>query len=264
MGSRTRKIAKTLSNHGIDVNKFLTTTFGWRQEWFHNDLAELKRQMGDDRSFQIGPFYKVPKNTGSAGEARSVYFLQDLYVARKVFEANPTRHVDIGSLIGGFVAHVASFREIEVFDIRPLEQQIRNMVFRQADLMQVPSGFIDYCDSLSSLHAIEHFGLGRYGDPIDYFGHVKAIDSVSQILKKNGVFYFSVPIGFPQRIEFNGHRVFGIDYLLQILSKHFDISSFTYINDKRDLIEDVRIDDESARTSFGCRLGCGIFTCVKK
>jgi hypothetical protein len=32
-----------------------------------------------------------------------------------------------------------------------------------------------YCDSLSCLHALEHFGLGRYGDPIDPRGHEKGI-----------------------------------------------------------------------------------------
>ena len=25
-----------------------------------------------------------------------------------------------------------------------------------------------YCDSLSCLHALEHFGLGRYGDAVDF------------------------------------------------------------------------------------------------
>jgi len=32
--------------------------------------------------------------------------------------------VDIGSRVDGFVAHVASFREIEVFDVRPISAQI--------------------------------------------------------------------------------------------------------------------------------------------
>ena len=40
------------------------------------------------------------------------------------------------------------------------------VVFRQADLMNPVSLPITagegYCDSLSCLHAIEHFGLGRY------------------------------------------------------------------------------------------------------
>ena len=78
--------------------------------------------------------------------------------------------------------------------------------------MLLPNDLINYYDSISSLHAIEHFGLGRYGDPIDYYGFEKAIDNISKLLEISGHFYFSVPIG-PQRIEFNAHRVFSIKFL---------------------------------------------------
>lgn len=49
-----------------------------------------------------------------SGSASGHYFHQDLLVARKVFERQPRKHVDVGSRIDGFVAHVAAFREIEV------------------------------------------------------------------------------------------------------------------------------------------------------
>ena len=98
------------------------------------------------------------------GATKHEYFWQDLLVARAIFEARPDRHVDIGSRVDGFVAHVASFREIEVFDVRPISKQIPGVKFRRADLMQPVEGLAGYCDSLSCLHALEHFGLGRYGD----------------------------------------------------------------------------------------------------
>ena len=53
-----------------------------------------------------------------SGVSNSEYFWQDLLVARMVFKNNPDTHIDIGSRIDGFVAHVASFREVEVLDIR--------------------------------------------------------------------------------------------------------------------------------------------------
>ena len=37
-----------------------------------------------------------------------------------IYAARPEKHVDVGSRVDGFVAHVASFREIEVFDVRPI------------------------------------------------------------------------------------------------------------------------------------------------
>ena len=45
------------------------------------------------------------------------YFNQDLLVATYIYKNNPKKHVDIGSRIDGFVAHVATFRKIEVFDL---------------------------------------------------------------------------------------------------------------------------------------------------
>lgn len=135
------------------------------------------------------------------------YFWQDLLVARQIFEARPETHVDIGSRVDGFVAHVASFREIEVFDVRPISTQVPGARFRRADLMQPVEGMAGYCDSLSCLHALEHFGLGRYGDPIDPKGHERGLANMAALLRKDGVFYLSVPIG-AERVEFNGQRVF--------------------------------------------------------
>jgi len=97
--------------------------------------------------------------TASAGR-RGAYFHQDLLVARRILERRPERHVDIGSRIDGFVAHVALFREIEVLDIRPMSERIPNIVFRQVDFMREDQPLVNYCDSVSCLHALEHFGLG--------------------------------------------------------------------------------------------------------
>ena len=141
------------------------------------------------------------------GSTNNEYFWQDLHVARKVFAASPLRHVDIGSRVDGFVAHIASFREIEVFDIRPVTASIPGVVFTQADLMGTSEAKHGYCDSLSCLHALEHFGLGRYGDPINPLGHRDGLSNMAKILRQGGVFYLSVPIGLA-RVEFNAHRVF--------------------------------------------------------
>ena len=129
--------------------------------------------------------------------------------------------------------------------------------------MELPSDLMNYCDSVSSLHVIEHFGLGRYGDPIDYFGYLKAIDNISKILVSGGTFYFSVPIG-PQRIEFNAHRVFSVEHLLQILSKKFIIDTFSYVDDRGDFFEKVELTEDRIKSNFSCNFGCGIFILIKK
>ena len=230
---------------------------------FLRDYFKLKKQLKDAPDFSFGRFFPILIDKyDSSGQMKGAYFYQDLLVAQKIHQNSPTLHVDIGSRTDGFVAHVASFRKIEVLDIRSNQSPDPNITFRQADLMQLPEDMEAYCDSISSLHAIEHFGLGRYGDPIDANGYLKAIDNIHKILKPKGTFYFSVPIG-RQRIEFNAHRVFAVDYLVNLLTEKFQIQEFSYVDDAGELHRDVDHKGEDAKKNFGCRFGCGIFELTK-
>lgn len=260
-----KKLKNKLKEYGIHIDELMHALKGRPiPEWFQNDLKTLKQQIGNDPRYPFGKMWPIYDNRqGQGGVTRGHYFHQDLYVAKLVYRANPVKHLDIGSRIDGFVAHVASFRTIELIDIRPVHNQIDQINFRQADLMQLPNDLINYCDSVSSLNAIEHFGLGRYNDPIDYLGHEKAIKNIAQILKPNGTFYFSVPIG-PQRIEFNAHRVFSLAYLNDCLQQDFSIQSFSYVDDRGDFFEEVALTDEVIRSNAGCHFGCGIYTLKKK
>jgi SAM-dependent methyltransferase len=230
---------------------------------FKKELTEFKNQGVRDNSFKwakVSPVLSERNEEG--GIMKGAYFHQDLYVAQKIFESKPIKHLDIGSRVDGFVAHVASFRKIEIIDIRPITSSVTNISFRQADLMLMPEELTNYYDSVSSLHAIEHFGLGRYGDPIDYFGHIKAINNIAKILKTDGIFYFSVPMG-PQRIEFNEQRVFSLKYLLNLVKSSFKLISFAYVNDAGELIIDAELTDKYINNNFNCYCGCAIFTLKK-
>lgn len=228
------------------------------------DYIKILKQLRSNRDFKkISLFPQLKDRKDSGGVISGHYFHQDLLVARKIFLSKPQKHIDIASRVDGFVAHVAVFREIEVFDIRPIESKIPNIKFVLSDVMKVNPNLIDYCDSISCLHAIEHFGLGRYGDSIDVDGHLKGLDSIKSILKKGGKFYFSTPIG-PQKIAFNAHRVFNVAYLLGIFNEDYNVASFSYVNDKGDLFEDVDLADADIKNNFGCKYGCGIFELIKK
>ena len=236
------------------------------QRWtsFLRDYVELKRQAKMSQySFPFGKFYPcldekcTPSGTGSGH-----YFHQDLVVAQRIFVNNPTKHVDVGSRLDGFIAHVASFRQIEVFDIRPQENEIPNILFKQGDIMDSNFDLKEYCDSVSSLHAIEHFGLGRYGDKLDYNGHLKGFDNIQKILKPGGSFYFSVPIG-EQRIEFNAHRVFSLKYLLELFKDIYRIESFSYVDDKGALFTSAPLNSQAVENNYSCHYGCGIFEMTK-
>ncbi len=232
---------------------------------FLKEYKTIRRQAGKSQEkFEFSDFYPCLKDKGQeSGVLAQHYFLQDIYIAQKVFQNAPARHVDIGSRIDGFVAHVASFRQIEVLDVRELNLALPNISFTSMDLSSKDFPLTDYCDSLSCLHALEHFGLGRYGDPLDYEGHLTGWANMLKMLKKGGKLYLSVPIG-PQRIEFNAHRVFSIPYLLDMIGDNYDINSFAYINDAEELIISALLEEPGIRDNFGCRFGCGIFELTKK
>ena len=233
--------------------------------WYRRDYRELKRQAAGSRfEFPFGRLYPCLTERGDqSGAAQGHYFMQDLLVARRIHELKPRRHVDVGSRIDGFVTHVASFREVEVFDIRPMDTPIPGVTFRQADLMKLDPSLVACTDSLSCLHTIEHFGLGRYGDPVDFDGFHKGLQNLKAILEPGGRFHFSTPIG-PQRIEFNAHRIFAPRFLVEYFQPDFEIVRFGYLDDRGDWHPEVPLDDPGFANHFGCRYGCGIFEMVKK
>lgn len=193
--NRLQCLRQWLSSFGIDAIKFRCAIKVLPVVIREYDC--LKRQ-----NRQTGSRYKLRftlpclhDRQFPSGTASGHYFHQDLLVAKRILQGHPTKHVDVGSRIDGFVAHVATFRTIEVLDIRPLDTHIPNVIFRQCDVMNCRTELTNYCDSISCLHALEHFGLGRYGDPIDIDGHIRGFDSLHKILQPNGTLYLSVPIG---------------------------------------------------------------------
>jgi hypothetical protein len=203
----------------IKLHWILSKQFGIDPRIFLRSLLSLPAYFRDWASFRKGYSGNLKfmpclhDRYEEGGETKSEYFWQDLLVARAIYAEKPFRHVDIGSRVDGFVAHVASFRDCEVFDVRPLSTVVPGVVFRQADLMNPASlpttalGADGYCDSLSCLHTIEHFGLGRYGDPINPQGYQRGIANIAQLLHPGGTLYLSTPIG-QERVEFNANWVF--------------------------------------------------------
>ena len=232
--------------------------------WYLRDYKKLKQQLKNFPSFPLIKFHPILYDrTSTSGVVSGHYFHQDLLIAQKIFNSKPEKHVDVASRIDGFVAHVASFMPIEVFDIRKLAHKVDNIKFIKADLMNIDCSIANYTSSISCLHSIEHFGLGRYNDPIDAEGHLKGINSIHRILKPGGTFYFSSPIG-PQRIEFNAQRVFSLAYIIPILKEKFTIKDFSYVDDTGDLHKNVHLTEEYINTNFHCFYGCGIFELIKK
>lgn len=249
-----RIIYRYLSNFWLEPLKFIK----WIKNvfWYISDSIKLKKQ--NDKSFPIKCSYPcLHDKDDNAWVCKWHYFHQDLLVASEIYKDNPGKHVDIASRIDWFVAHLAVFREVEVLDIRKIDSNVKNIKFKQADLMNIWDDMKDYSSSISCLHAIEHFWLWRYWDSIDINWHLKWLDNIYKMLKKGGVLYFSTPIG-KQRIEFNAHRVFSIRYLHDCFVDKYKIENFSYVDDNWDLHENVDIK-EWFKNNFWCQFGCWIF-----
>ncbi|HEV8286797.1 MAG TPA: DUF268 domain-containing protein [Chitinophagaceae bacterium] len=230
-----------------------------------SDYRAYKKQLSTNKNlWPFGKTYPIFHDKyEESGILSGAYFHQDLLVAKKIYQKKPTKHVDVGSRTDGFVAHVSVFMPIEIIDIRPQNSKVENISFLQADLMNpIGDTLFNYCDSISSLHAIEHFGLGRYGDPIDANGYIKALNNIYLMLKPGGAFYFSVPLG-PQRIEFNAQRIFSLAYLLSLFQNKYEIVDFSFVDDKGDLHQNVLISDNLIQDNCNCSYGCAIFELQK-
>ena len=228
---------------------------------FLRDYRSLRRQLLDrGQDFPIARYYPVlSEDSEESGVAGGHYFHQDLHVARRVFEANPRRHLDVGSRVDGFVSHVAVFREIEVADIRRLSTTASNIRFVHCDLMDPRSvALLGQADSVSCLHVLEHFGLGRYGDAVSAEGHLRGLENLCALVAPGGRLYLSVPIG-PQRIEFNAHRVFAAKTIPALMPAGFRLEQFSFVDDAGDIHAHVEFSAPDVARNFGCTFGCGIY-----
>lgn len=250
----------------------ISSQFGINPLQLLHALRGLPAFISDWREFRRnykGPVEWMPHlrdRFEEGGFTRSEYFWQDLLVARSIAEAKPEKHVDVGSRVDGFVGHVASFRQIEVLDVRPITTSISGIVFHQCDLMELTSlpgmNGLGYCDSLSCLHALEHFGLGRYGDPINSLGYSQGLSNMARLLRPGGTFYLSTPVG-RERVVFNAHWVFDPRTIVQCAKNAgLSLRQLTIITAATEP-QDYSIDDASLSNLAKCDYRLALFTFAK-
>ncbi len=192
-----------------------------------------------------------------AGDIDEHYFLMDLYMAKAVIKNSSQKHYDIGSRIDGFIAHLLVNMNVTMIDVRPLEFETDGLNFIQGNASHLPMED-ESIESLSSLHALEHFGLGRYGDPIDSDAWKKALNEMMRVLKKGGILYLAVPVANSDILYFNAHRVFNPMTIIKQVPQA-DLLEFRYISNMKisDVIEDIEAEE------YG-EYSCGLFIFRKK
>jgi len=196
--------------------------------YFCNLLAFRKaKKKLPDASYALILSPALQDRRAGAGTSDGHYFWQDLLAAKWVHDFKPKEHLDVGSRIDGFIAHLLSFMEVTLLDIRPLNLSIPGLTVLIDDIMNREGENQRKFDSVSSLHSIEHFGLGRYGDPINPIGHVIGLKNLAGKVKPQGQLLISFPIGNP-RIEFDAQRILAPDFPLKILTD-FELMEFVVI-----------------------------------
>jgi hypothetical protein len=197
------------------------------------------------------------KNAGAS--FNNNFLVQDLWAAKKVFENKPAIHYDIGSKVDGFIAHLLSFgMKTVLIDIRELETYgTENLTFIKENATMLTSIETDSIESLSALCSIEHFGLGRYGDPIEPDAHLKAFQNMQRVMKAGGNLYLSVPVADECRVDFHYHRVYSVPYILDCFAS-MQLVEFSY-NSRKGLVKDVDIN-----MNFDYSYNVGLFHFKKK
>ncbi len=182
------------------------------------------------------------------------YFHQGAWLARQLGHKKPPLHVDIGSSVLT-MSVISAVTETVFLDYRPLQVRITNLHSVSGSITSLPFGDKGI-SSLSSLHVIEHIGLGRYGDPIDPQGSVKAAIELARVLAPGGRLYVSTPVG-RERVCFNGHRVFHPNTVADMF-KPLSLESFSVVDDAGALNRDI-----STSQAADLEYGCGLFVFVR-
>lgn len=182
------------------------------------------------------------------------YFYQGAWLARRLRETNPALHVDVGSsvlMLGVLSAHVPT----AFVDYRPLQVELPGIFSIAGTITSLPFASSSLV-SLSSLHVIEHIGLGRYGDPIDPHGSQAAVEELARVVRPGGRLFVSVPVG-RERVCFNAHRVFAPETIVRYLPG-FRLAAFALIDDRGRYLPLAEMS--AVRTQS---YGCGLFELVK-
>lgn len=182
------------------------------------------------------------------------YIYHPAWAARILVKTKPEYHIDISSSLY-FCSMVSAFIPVKFYDYRSAKINLSNLTSDHADITALP--FEDNSiQSLSSMHTVEHIGLGRYGDPIDPNGDLKAIAELERVLSPDGNMLFVVPVGKDAKILFNAHRIYTYNQIITYF-KDLKLVEFSLITDNPKL--DEFIEDADPKLTELCTYGCGCF-----
>ncbi len=231
--------------------------FNKNKRFFRKDF-NLFNKLGKAMGIQAHRDHLYPCLNDKTDETSfdSHYIYHPAWASRIVKEINPEFHIDISSTLH-FCTQLSTFIPVRFYDYRPAPLNLDNLVSEKADLTQLP--FADNSiKSLSCMHTIEHIGLGRYGDPIDPIGDIKAINELKRVCAPDGHLLMVTPVGKP-KIMFNAHRIYDAEAFVNLF-EGFSLVEFALITDNNRFLRNAKPTD-AHNENYGC--GCFWFKKMK-
>ncbi len=201
------------------LNKLLSPT-GWqlyrsrRQAAFPREfkksydetLAVLKKSAPPDTDIFSEPLYE------SGAHTKNYIDFECEFAAAHIDALRPGRILDIGSY-RWFVLGLLASLPLTTLDVRDRHPTLKNETVVTGDAKKLPFADASF-DMVVSLCALEHFGLGRYGDEIDLDADHKALCEMARVLAPGGHLIITTELtrGRPA-IAFNAHRIYTRDIL---------------------------------------------------
>lgn len=152
-----------------------------------------------------------------AGEDHPLNYIdfECAFAASCISRLKPREILDIGSY-RHFILGMLSCYQITTIDVRNRSAVSDNEIVVTCDAKKL--GFTDNkFDIVLSLCALEHFGLGRYGDEFDKDADKKAFNEMARVLKPGGHIIFTTSITKREPfVAFNAQRVYNYEMIRQL------------------------------------------------
>lgn len=232
---------------------------------FYGDYRQLSKEAAKiGHKFHIKYMFPVYIDY-SVTSINKHYWFQDIYVAQKIIDLQREKpenlHIDIGSRVEGFITSLISARVNLIFcDINLPRVPFPGASAKNLDLQDMkPEDFKD-AGSVSTLHVLEHLGLGKYGDKIDPIGHKRIFTDFSRVLQPGTKLFLSSPVSNKPGLVFNAGRHLDPKEMIEdAVNNGFTVDETAIVQD--DWGFDINPTDEQLYES---EYGCLILSLTKK